>query len=545
MNRPCACGCLILLLSLLGPLSSVAETPASVRSFSDGGGGAFDPQGLVIDSIHIDNREIYNTDNPKYSGFLFRMANRLHVVTKDHIIRRELLLHKGDRFDREIADEMARNLRGRFPFNDAWIEVEKLGANRALMRVVTIDQWSFIGGIKSVDTDGGETDYQVGFEERNFLGRAQFWSFDYFVRETEDNYVALEFYEPRVFGRSYDTRWLYSNNPYHRYKQVSVGRPFYNLAQNFAYGLAWRHGGNRQERFLANREIAQWEDRSDRAELHGSFRWGPSYRKTAITGQYTYLFRTLIERQIFDSTAFLPEEFPTDSVYHQFNIGILHERQRFIVERRINGFDYNEDITLGEAVGLTYGRAFRPGFKGYHYDYIDLLAEIKQKIAGYIIMADYSRSFWYKRGLGTRRLTSLTLRAYNNQLSFLTVAFRSQYLSDKTDNPNGLVLGGKSGLRGYDKEYASGDRVHVVNLEGRFYPGIELLSVKIGAAVFTDFGRAWRRGEAITFRDYYLSLGAGLRLSLERLSRDEMIRIDVIHGQDGQIELSVGTGQYF
>jgi len=500
---------------------------------------------MIIDSIEIDNRDIYNTDDSAYSSFLFRLANSLHIVTKERIIRRELLLKKGDRFVPETAEETARNLRQRFPFNDAWVELERLDDNRLLLRVVTIDQWSLIGGLKSIDTDGGETDYQIGFEERNFLGHAQFWSFDYFVRETEDNYVTLELYEPRVLGRSYDFRWRYSNNPFFRYRALSGGRPFYNLAQRWAYGLTVSDGGGREERFLSNQQVAEWEDKSDLIDLYAAYRRGPSYRKTTLSAGYTYLFRQLTDRSILDSTAFAPTEFPEDSVYHQLDAGIEHSRQRFIVEHRINGFDFNEDITLGETGGFTFGRAYRPGLDGYHYNFINVLLEIHQKIAGNIIMADYSRSFWYKAGTDTRRLTTLTLRAYNNQLPFLTLALRSQYASDKTDNPNGLVLGGKSGLRGYDKEYTSGDRVHVVNLEGRFYPGIEILSVKIGGAVLSDFGRAWRKGQAIEFKDYYFSAGVGLRFSLERLSRDEMVRIDLVCGQHGRLELSIGTGQYF
>ncbi|MCP4684502.1 MAG: hypothetical protein GY867_03540, partial [bacterium] len=501
MHRYRFLSCLLLALWAIAPPASAArsENPES-EYLSVLAQGDFDPQGMTVDSVEIDNRDIYDTSDPAYSSFLFRLANSLHVVTKERIIRRELLLREGDLFVREIADEMARNLRARFPFNDAWIELELFDGGRLLLRVVTIDQWSLIGGLKSIDTDGGETDYQMGFEERNFLGRAQFWSFDYYVREADENYVTTELYEPRIFGRSFDIRWRYSSNPFDFYRQLAVGRPFYNLAQRWSYGLSVLHGGSREERFLSNQQVSEWEDRSDRIELSATYRRGPFYRKTSISGHYTYLYRKLTDRTILDSAAFSIVEFPDDSVYHQFNLSALHSRQRFIVEQRINGFEYHEDITLGESVGLTFGRAFRPRLSGHHYNFINLLAQASHKIAGNIILAKYSRSFWYKSGTDTRRLTELTLRAYNNQLSFITFALRSQYVSDKTDNPNGLVLGGKSGLRGYDKEYTSGDRVHIVNVEGRFYPGVELLSIKIGAAAFTDFGRAWRTGEAVEIK---------------------------------------------
>ena len=53
-------------------------------------------------------------------------------------------------YHEEIAVETARNLRVRFPFNDAWIEVEPVGDAHVIVRVVTIDQWSLIGGVRSL-----------------------------------------------------------------------------------------------------------------------------------------------------------------------------------------------------------------------------------------------------------------------------------------------------------------------------------------------------------------------------------------------------------
>lgn len=546
MFRSRAGGLLLLILMVLALSAPAVQAGTSVRLISlISDSGTFNPEGMIIDSVEVDNRDIYDTSNPAYSSFLFRMANRLHIVTKKRIIEREVLFSKGERFNREIAEETARNLRQHYPLNDSWIELERLGNNRLLVRVVTVDRWSLVGGLKSVNTDAGETDYQVGFEERNFLGRAQFWSFDYYVREAEDNYVTAEFRERRLFGSTYDIRWEFGTNPFDHYKRLSITRPFHNLAQQWGYGATLSDGGSKKERFLSNTQIAGWEDKLDMTDMFAAFRWGPYYRKTTITARYSYLLRQLTDRVILDSAAFTPEQFPDDSVYHEFDVGIEQSRQKFIVEHRLEGFSYNEDVALGETVGFTFGRAFRPRLDGYHYNYINLLLGVHKKIGGNIVMADYSRSFWYKTGTDTRRITVFTFRAYNNRLPFVTMALRTQYVSDKTDNPNGLILGGKTGLRGYDREFTSGNRVHVVNIEGRFFPGIEILSVKVGGAIFADFGRAWRKGQSVEFKDYYAAIGAGLRLSLERLSRGRMVRIDVTCGQHGRLGLSIGTGQYF
>ncbi|RME24728.1 MAG: hypothetical protein D6800_08385, partial [Candidatus Zixiibacteriota bacterium] len=151
-------------------VSSALGASALVRQ--TGGGRAVDPEGMVIDSVVIDNREIYDTDSAAFDGFLFKAVNRLHIVTRRSVIRRELLLHRGDRFSRKLAEEMARNLRKRYSVTDAWVETELLPNHHVLMRVVTVDEWSLLGGFE-IQRDDNETNMQFGFDERNLLGYNQ------------------------------------------------------------------------------------------------------------------------------------------------------------------------------------------------------------------------------------------------------------------------------------------------------------------------------------------------------------------------------------
>ncbi len=505
----------------------------------------FDPNGRIIDSIEIDNRNIYDLENPKYRGLIFRTANNLHTVTRRGIIQRELLFSVGQPFSIEVANETARNLRTRFPLNDAWIEVRDLGDNKVLVRLVTIDQWSLIGGLRSFDRDGNETNLQFGFEERNFLGRAQFVSFDYYIQEKDDNYIATKFTEPRILGWPYSFQLEYCTDPVDKAEKVSFGRPFYSLAQRFSFMLELSNTSGRQERFFNGHQIAEWGYRGDRADLEVEYRWGPFRRKFGLRGEYRYLSQDMTDRTIFDPAFFSPEYFPDDSIYHRFDIGASYTLQDFIIMRRINGFDYNEDVTVGFTLETTLGRAFRPGFDSYHYDYLNGRVALVQNLGWWLLLAEYERSFWFKGSDDLRRLSTFAFTAYNNRISFLTVAFRTYFISDKSNDYNRLDLGGRSGLRGYDTESSSGDRAHVMNLEGRFFSKLELLSVKIGAAIFADVGRTWQSGEAVRFRDYDASFGAGLRLSLEKLTRAELVRIDLARTSSGKWDLSVSTGQYF
>ena len=128
--------------------------------------------GLLIDSVEIENREIFDTAVKGYDNFIFRTANKLHVKTQKPVLARELLLKKGDEFSAELAEETARNLRNRYVIYDAWIEVTPLTDSTILVRLISIDEWSFAGGFE-ITREGNEYLYQIGFEEQNFLGLNQ------------------------------------------------------------------------------------------------------------------------------------------------------------------------------------------------------------------------------------------------------------------------------------------------------------------------------------------------------------------------------------
>ena len=52
--------------------------------------------GLLIDSVEIENRNIFDTNVKGYDNFIFRTANKLHVKTQKKVLAREFLLKKGD-----------------------------------------------------------------------------------------------------------------------------------------------------------------------------------------------------------------------------------------------------------------------------------------------------------------------------------------------------------------------------------------------------------------------------------------------------------------
>jgi len=260
---------------------------------------------------------------------------------------------------------------------------------------------------------------------------------------------------------------------------------------------------------------------------------------------YSYVSQQTRDTLIIDSSKFDSEIFPIDSVFHVPSIGLSYQKQDFVVLQRINGFEYREDFTLGFGASTAYSRALHPGFGRYHYDNFSIGVNSTQLLGSYLVQLGYSRSFWFREDESLRKLWTFSARAYNNKLKYLTMAIRSLYMSDISDDNNRLLIGGENGLRGYVDEAFAGDRYHIVNIEGRFFPGIEIVSVKVGGALFIDFGAAWTNGSSLALNNYHASYGLGLRFSFEKLSRGELVRLELVRPSDGTWEFQVNSGQYF
>ncbi|MDZ4722377.1 MAG: hypothetical protein SGI97_00475 [candidate division Zixibacteria bacterium] len=508
-------------------------------------------KGSTIDSIEIDNRQIYDTDKQEYNKFAFRTANRLHSKTREHVVRRELLFRVGEAYDPEVAEETARNLRKRYSLNDAWIETIRLPGNRLLVRVVTIDQWSLLGGAK-IRRDGNRTDYQFGVEERNFLGYNQSMTFDYFIKGRQENFIATSFRDGRIAGKPLSVEFNYKSDPMSLVRGVTISRPYYNLSQNYSFSTSVARLGGRRDYYNEGIRNAESVNRIELASANGEYRWGTYNRKIAIGLAYQYNRQVVLSRNTLPGdTSGVPNpfnagNFTQDSLYHLVVCEIKYQHLQFVALKRINGYNYLEDFELGFELSGAYGGALNPDFNSSQYDVILARGFYGQHFGANVIQASYTRSIYFHGGDELRRTSNLGLLYYSSISHFFTLACRGSYTSNTSaGSDNTLNLGGKNGLRGYNQFFRSGDKINVYNIEARFWPGTEIASVIIGGVIFADVGAIWTKDAPIRLARYNKSLGVGLRLSLEKFAKSESLRIDLSHDDDDNWQLTFGTGQYF
>jgi outer membrane protein assembly factor BamA len=538
------------LLALLSPGSRARGTGADLVAGNGQTGSLAHYDGLIIDSIVIDNRNIYDVTDPRYSGLLFRAANKLHVVTRKNTIRKELLFREGGPFSSTLAVETVRNLRNRLRLYQSWLEVEKLKPSGNLrVKVVTVDQWSFSGGVE-VSREGNRNRYRVWGEEQNLLGRNLYLDLEFHSVEQERNFLTGRFLDKRLFGKSYSLAFDYSDDPRAKSRLCSFGKPYYNLLQKFSFGVKVQTTGGRTDHYRDNVRIAESMHDGDLATISAEYRFGSYRRKLSLYGLYSYRYERVYGRKVLSDR---PEDtlraiagFPRDSLYHLSGLGVKLASVNFVTTRHIDVYGCLEDLPVGQVVQTDFSRAFESDFRGHHYDLLGFQVSQGYHFRDNLFFLTYKRLFWFRGNEDLRRFSWLSAKYYNNGLSFFTLATRAAYFSEWNNLGNDeLNLGGVGSIRGFDEYFRTGDRLAVASVEGRFFPGLEILSVGIGAAVFADFGQTWKAGESIDMKSVYGAAGVGLRFYSERTSKGRVLRFDVSYSDINSWQVSVGTGQYF
>ena len=95
----------------------------------------------TIDTIIIVNGNVFDHEDAA-PDWVARLANGLHMRTRQWVIRRRLLLNRGDPFDRARVEETERSLRTLGVFRSARVDSVRQPGGKLAVQAVTSDGWS-------------------------------------------------------------------------------------------------------------------------------------------------------------------------------------------------------------------------------------------------------------------------------------------------------------------------------------------------------------------------------------------------------------------
>jgi hypothetical protein len=515
-----------------------------------------DPGDEVIDRIEVVRFPIVEPSDP-WPEFL----NLFHVVTREHIVRQELLFAAGEAYDPDRVRESARNLRG-LPSLFATVRIVAArpeDGGPLVMVVITKDLWS-IRLNSNGNFGGGQFNYfYVTPSEQNLLGLNQQLSLHFYL-DRDVQAVGQIYRVPRLFGTRLALSEAAALRINHHSGEVEGGwghlqlsRPLYSLDARWGFWvqLAFDLGIDRYYQGAGARllevtagqavyrlpEMYRHERYDFSAGLQRSFgrhyktNLSLGYRLRAHSYSLTDGFALLPAgvRQAFEQAA-LPKADRAGSL----TAGVRFFEARYQRMHNVQTLGLTEDFRLGPSLALDIDWASQAFGFAQESLRLDLSLSYRLAFGDDLLSLAAQAGARYMPNHGLEGVDSdwvdqrYELQIENVSPSLwgigrLLVRLRYAYLQHSRSRSR-FSLGGDSTLRGFVSGFAVGQRLLNVNVEFRSAPWV-IYTLHLGFVLFYDGGDAYGFEPDDDF-SYHQAVGLGLRGLFPQFDRGTL-RIDV------------------
>ncbi|MEE9465677.1 MAG: hypothetical protein V3W14_08930 [Candidatus Neomarinimicrobiota bacterium] len=496
------------------------------------------PIGYKVGAITLVRVPVLQAGNLPAGAKIITFANRLHIQTREWIIRNELLVREGDIYRDDLVEESERNLRKLYTLGEVYITRDTVSGGRINLQVHTRDKWSLeLGG--SYKQAGGITTTRLTLQEHNLVGLAQLFrvSYNRSSDRTRPEGREIVFYDRRLLGSRWAISWQYSSAEELDIQAFSVHRGYFSEATTWAGGTFANRLIYRPRYYEAGRLTQVFEISQNNAGLWGSRSFGDTLKLrlgSAITHTRT-------------KTTNIPVR-PIHNL-DLVTVAISPRYATFYKDRYLDNFGRIEDVAEGFLLNLILGanlyRSAAATARRYYRCDLKLARRLTPSVfAG----AQVSWSAFATDHALADQLTWLTIQGYFKLAPRHLLAARLQGGWGWNWSPyRQFVLGSLTGLRGYPAYAFNGEKLLLVNLEERFFSPLKLWIFRFGSTLFFDAGTVQQSGEPLRLNRLHPAWGFGIRIENTVQQGSGILRIDFVFTpeQAGLAEMVISTGQLF
>lgn len=522
-------------IALLTPLDLKAQSSGSEPPSNDAelpNAAELERRGSRIGRISFARDNVFDLSQPGEHYRLYGLANRLHVMTKEAVIRSQLLIKPGDPYSERLVEESARILRRNRYLFDASISVSGYADGLVDLTVWTRDVWTLVPDV-SFSRTGGEDKWRVGIVENNLLGWGTRVKLTY-EENVDRDITFFEVSDQNALRSRIEFLLQLADSSDGGTERLAIRRPFFALDTRWSAGFDVGSSDFEERLYDLGNEAAEYRQESN---FYSAFGGLSSGLKNGWVRRWTAGFALDEDR----FTPALEPEFPVllpanrRFVYPFIGFELIEDDFRTAANR--DQFERTEDFLLGTRFAATVGYAsealdsdrdsllywasFSRGFG--RLDKNALL--VRTDVAGRV-----------DDGSSANTLLRLNLRYYSQRskkrLFFMSV---DGAWGSELDLDNLQLLGGSSGLRGYPLRYQSGESRALLSIEERYFTDwYPFRLFRVGFAAFADAGRTWGRNAlGNESRGWLTDVGFGLRLAPTRAGTREIFHIDLAFPLDG------------
>jgi hypothetical protein len=494
----------------------------------------------IVGSIRIERTNVFDPAVVGEDWWGFRFANKLHAVTREKVVRDELLFGPGERWDDLKIIESERNLRFDYPFRRVEISKVPRADGRVDAVVRTQDAWTTLPKI-GVGTSGGQSTASIGLEEGNILGYGKAFGYDHAVGNSTNGRVradSITYQDPRFLRTRLGLMGSYTRTQDGDSDAVAFNQPYYSLDTAHAANLAWSNANGVGSEVRDGAVLSNYFERRRVVDAAYGWRLEPDrwFVQRVEAGWYEDDAR-------FATTAAgpgtLPGTLPADRHLSGPTVGYSWVQPRYLKETFIDRIERVEDFNLGNELHMRTGYMARG--TGADQDRWIFNATDRQGVSlgvGRFALAEVGVSGRLFNNRWENGLATANLNFFWKNYAWLRnrtlVAHVEAAQGRRLDRENQIVLGGSTGLRGYKNDAFVGGRSILMNLEDRFFFDGEWFHLaRFGGAAFVESGAVVPEGSGFSPTRFRSDVGAGLRATSTRSASGGVVRFDVAYALNG------------
>ncbi|MFH1337139.1 MAG: hypothetical protein ABII96_11530 [Candidatus Zixiibacteriota bacterium] len=516
--------------------------PARLFAQNQSGSASTDKDTIIyVGDIKIIRKNVFDPEVKEENKKLYLWVNKLHFLTKERVVRQELLFKEGQAYDEKLLEESERNLRSLYFLGKVRIQATR---NQGKMDVLvkTQDQWSTTVNF-SVQVIGEFYSLEAYLEEDNLLGWGKSLMVGY-LKNTDREHRQFSFMDGNIWG----THLFFQTDIYKRSDghlcNFLFSRPFYSLEVKSAFGIQYQDEKDTIDYYQDGEDVFSFQMKNQRFYIEAGRSSGKQQKKIL------YLFYQSESKlnsfySLEDSLNF-SELLPLDRDLQHFGFSLKFWHPQFEKLCYLDNFGRIEDVDLGWRVQGTWGLNLDHPFDKKRTDIASLKFLLPFRLStNHFLFFSHQTKGDFRNNRWERILSQTETRFYLQTPYWQTLVFRVLTVSSwRQEKGFQLLLGGTNGLRGFEKFRFSGKNELIVNFEDRFYTPWRILTVALGGILFCDGGYVWN--DKLAGRKLHADVGAGMLLGLTKSYSCKILYLNVAKSLDSNDWIvSFGSRMYF
>ena len=535
----------------LAVMATAGAAPVTGAALPDD--ATLEASGARIGTITVRTGEIFDVADPRENHALYRLANRLHLNTRDGAVQANLLFRSGDRYQARLLRETERNLRQLDFLREPRVRPVAWHDGLVDILVETHDVWTLQIG-PSYARSGGRNEASLEVKDVNLLGFGKTLAVGY-AKGVDRNSTYFEWRDPAVFQGHWKDVIHWANNSDGHDRSVQIYQPFYSLDVRHAGGLTVVEGAGTDTRYRLGSEYDHYHHAlhlfDAQAGWSSGLRAGHVLRVTGGWHSENDTFSPEFTGTPPVNAALAPIPADRDLVYPYLQLDWLTDA--FQTTRNREQIARTEDLQFGPTAFLQLGYA-APAFGADRHALVASghLGDTWQLSGQQLLATGAGFNGRLQDGHVADLRSNMDLTWYwRTSRRTLTYVRVGGDTGQALDLDHYFLLGGDSGLRGYPLRYQEGTGRARFTIEERVFTDWSIWRLfDVGGAVFFDTGRTFGSNPVGTPQLGWLrDLGVGLRLGNNRSSLGNVIHIDLAAPLDGEdikrLQLLVGAAATF